>query len=449
MKKNLVWMLLSIVFAAALVFTGCPNDFLTDETPVGETPAEESPAEESPAEETPEPADSTAGLIGIDASIDPWGSGTAIVTYENDPYYNSVLQLTSGFGWNIDAVAAGFVGIVPGTLSQFETLEFKVKSDDVDSIKVQMTGAENAELEFDFVKGEESQELYEVTELEGGWVQMTIDLDVFGIRAVDQVQFGILLQNASGVVYLADIQFTGEVAPDTAVLDARIEAAQALNGAHVVGEEGGDVPQAAKDDFTAAIAAAEAAAVSTWIEIAAAYIELSAAMGDFQSAVIIPPPEAKPAEPTQDAADVYAFYSATYGATDLPALAGWSGGGAAIEIVELEDESNVLKLSGSNFWAGFEGVSLNATDPEKTHFRIDVWNINADQFRIKLVNFGDPNTEHELIFTGDDLPTGEWISFDLNLNDFAGMTSRDNIQQLIISSTSENAVFFIDNIYFY
>lgn len=99
-----------------------------------------------------------------------------------------------------------------------------------------------------------------------------------------------------------------------------------------------------------------------------------------------------------------------------------------------------------------------------THVHFDVWTPDVTDestiFRIKLVDFGtdgvwnDPNgpgpwddVEHELIYDQSTMSTGVWISFDLALADFTGMTTREHFAQFILSGTYD--IVFVDNIYFY
>ena len=43
--------------------------------------------------------------------------------------------------------------------------------------------------------------------------------------------------------------------------------------------------------------------------------------------------------------------------------------------------------------------------------------------------------------------TGNWVSFDIPLTDFSGMTTREHFAQLILAGTYGTV--FIDNVYFH
>ena len=97
---------------------------------------------------------------------------------------------------------------------------------------------------------------------------------------------------------------------------------------------------------------------------------------------------------------------------------------------------------------------------EMTHFHMDLWTPDATAdpaaFKVKLVDFGadgaydgGDDVEHELTFTAATTPaleTGTWVSLDIPLSDFTGLTTRGAIAQLIISG-DPNTV-YVDNIYF-
>ncbi|MDV7400826.1 hypothetical protein RZS08_55935, partial [Arthrospira platensis SPKY1] len=90
-------------------------------------------------------------------------------------------------------------------------------------------------------------------------------------------------------------------------------------------------------------------------------------------------------------------------------------------------------------FVGVETVANQINATGKTHFRVDFWTPDATQLRIKLVDFG-PNgafdggddTEHELIFESP--AQGQWVSLDLPLSSFTGLTRRNNLAQLIFAA---------------
>ena len=90
-----------------------------------------------------------------------------------------------------------------------------------------------------------------------------------------------------------------------------------------------------------------------------------------------------------------------------------------------------------------------------THFHLDVWSADFSYFAVKLVDFGadgafggGDDVEHEIQYTTP--ATGQWISYDIPLSDFTGLTTRANMSQYIFvgQPTGSNTV-YIDNVYFH
>lgn len=158
------------------------------------------------------------------------------------------------------------------------------------------------------------------------------------------------------------------------------------------------------------------------------------------------------ADPTQDAGSVISMFSNVYDDVVVDTWrTEWSD--ATFEDVQV-DGNDVKKYSNLNF-VGIE-TAMNQIDASSmTHFRTDIWTSDATQFRIKLVDFGEDgafdggdDVEHEVVI---DAPAqGEWVSLDIPLSDFTGLTKTSNIAQLIYSGDPSGALtVFIDNIYFY
>jgi hypothetical protein len=104
--------------------------------------------------------------------------------------------------------------------------------------------------------------------------------------------------------------------------------------------------------------------------------------------------------------------------------------------------------------AEFATVDVSAM----THFHMDVWTPDPTAapavFKVKLVDFGaddafggGDDVEHELIFDENTMNTEAWVSIDVPLASFTGLTTRANLAQLILSG-DPNTV-YVDNIYFY
>ena len=96
-----------------------------------------------------------------------------------------------------------------------------------------------------------------------------------------------------------------------------------------------------------------------------------------------------------------------------------------------------------------------------THFHMDMWTPDetADPavFKIKLVDFGadgafggGDDVEHEITLTAASTPalaSGQWLSLDIPLSEFTGLTTRGAVAQFIISGTPNTV--FVDNVLFH
>lgn len=156
--------------------------------------------------------------------------------------------------------------------------------------------------------------------------------------------------------------------------------------------------------------------------------------------------------PTLPSADVISMFSDAY--DDVP-VDTWRTDWSLAELEEVEVAGNAtFKYTLLNF-VGVETVANQIDINEMTHFHVDIWTPDASQFRVKLVDFGPDggfdggdDTEHELSF--EEPSQGEWISYDLPLSDFVGLTTKSNFAQLIFAALpAGSATIFVDNVYFH
>lgn len=95
---------------------------------------------------------------------------------------------------------------------------------------------------------------------------------------------------------------------------------------------------------------------------------------------------------------------------------------------------------------------INAT--EMTTFHVDV-KVNeeigsGDFIRLQLLNsVGNGETSGSITLNASDLVQDEWVSFDIPLTDFTGLSDRSQIGLLFFVSDSTISDIFVDNIYYY
>jgi hypothetical protein len=156
--------------------------------------------------------------------------------------------------------------------------------------------------------------------------------------------------------------------------------------------------------------------------------------------------------PSEVAANVISMFSNAYTNVTVDTWrTDWSN--ATLEDILVAGD-DVKKYSALSF-VGIETVSSMIDATSMTHFRTDIWTADATEFKIKLVDFGadaafggGDDTEHEITIASP--AQGSWVSLDIPLSDFTGLTSRANISQLIYVGAPDAAnTVFIDNVYFH
>ncbi len=148
--------------------------------------------------------------------------------------------------------------------------------------------------------------------------------------------------------------------------------------------------------------------------------------------------------PTAAASNVIALFSNAYTNKTVDT---WRTSWSAATLTEIKiSADDVKKYSGLDF-VGIEAMGANAIDAtQMTHVNFDVWTPNATTVRLKLVDFGSPQSEFEVA----GVPTvGQWTTVKIPLADFTGLKARANLSQFIFSALPTGAAtVFLDNIYF-
>jgi Secretion system C-terminal sorting domain len=157
--------------------------------------------------------------------------------------------------------------------------------------------------------------------------------------------------------------------------------------------------------------------------------------------------------PTCPSSQVISLFSNSY--TNVPVftfLTPWSA--APVTVTNVQVAGNDVKYYQNVTFLGIETTEPTVNASAMNTFHIDFWSANAAQFRIKLVDFGangvfggGDDREHELTFANPKL--GEWVSYEIPLSSFTGLTTRSNMAQYVLSGMPNGSVdFYIDNMYF-
>lgn len=168
-------------------------------------------------------------------------------------------------------------------------------------------------------------------------------------------------------------------------------------------------------------------------------------------------PRTAPEAPTFSASDVISMYTNAY--TNVPVdtwNTRWQYSTAEETYLKVQDQ-DVIRYRNLNF-AGIEFASQQIDATQMTHFSLDIWTPDptggSNEFKVLLVDFG-PNgqygggddSSHELTFKAPTLRTGQWITLDIPLSQFTGLTNRTNMAQLVISGTLPTV--YMTNVYFH
>ncbi|MCB1046039.1 MAG: hypothetical protein KDC10_02460 [Calditrichaeota bacterium] len=176
--------------------------------------------------------------------------------------------------------------------------------------------------------------------------------------------------------------------------------------------------------------------------------------------VVTPVPETPAPAPGFSSTNVISLFSDDIYDPQHP-VDTWSAVWDQANLSEIQIAGNDTKLYENLVFAGIEFTSNPVDASAMTHFHLDFWTPDDVSlpavFRIKLVDFGangvfggGDDTEHELTFDANSTPalaSQGWVSFDIDLDDFAGMINRGHIAQLIISGSPDTV--YIDNVLFH
>lgn len=173
----------------------------------------------------------------------------------------------------------------------------------------------------------------------------------------------------------------------------------------------------------------------------------------FNDGSIIPsiPTVAAPT-PTLAAANVISLFSNQY--PNVP-VDTWRTSWSSATLTDVTISGNATKEYSNLDFVGIETVNNQINASAMTNVHLDVWSGNFTSFSIKLVDFGangvfggGDDSEHQINFTAP--VQGQWISYDIPLSNFTGLTSRQNLAQyILVAQPTGSAKVYIDNFYFH
>jgi hypothetical protein len=163
-------------------------------------------------------------------------------------------------------------------------------------------------------------------------------------------------------------------------------------------------------------------------------------------------PTAAAPDPTKAEADVISLFSGVY--TDV-SVDSWRTDWSSATYEEVDVAGNPTKKYSDMDVVGIETTSSTIDASTMTHIHLDVWSADITQFSIKLVDFGaneafggGDDVEHQLDFPSPS--QGQWVSYDIPLSDFTGLTTTSHMAQyILVGQPSGATTIWVDNIYFY
>ncbi len=182
-----------------------------------------------------------------------------------------------------------------------------------------------------------------------------------------------------------------------------------------------------------------------------------AATGTVTVNATLPPPTAAPT-PTLPGSSVISMFSDAYPNWPVETWsANWAQKGGVPRVDDISVAGNPTKRYmnlNNQTWAGivFAAHPIDAT--AMTAFHMDVWAPVGATFLVKLVEFtasGTLSSQSQLTFNAASTPpftSGAWMPLEIPLANFAELTSRSHLSQLVILSPDASIV-YVDNVYFH
>jgi hypothetical protein len=166
--------------------------------------------------------------------------------------------------------------------------------------------------------------------------------------------------------------------------------------------------------------------------------------------------------PTEDPQNVISIFSDAY--ANVPVVH-YNGFFEPFQTTQGQDDiningDNIIRYTDLNFVATeFFRPTVNASD--MTHFHVDIQVqdeniVNGDFIRLQIGDFGPDaafgggnDTNGVFTLNRNDLDDGGWLSFDIPLSSFTGLTNRQNLAQIFFISDATITDILVDNMYFY
>lgn len=165
--------------------------------------------------------------------------------------------------------------------------------------------------------------------------------------------------------------------------------------------------------------------------------------------------------PTRDASNVISIFSDAYTNVPVEYYNGYwapyqtTQGAADINI----NGNNIIKYSQFNFVGiQFSKPTVNASQMTHVHIDVQVQNTTGvrNSFKMAINDFGadgvfggGDDSGQQITITNANLPNKVWVSLDIPLSSFTGLTNKAHLAQIVLEAASGITDLLVDNIYFY
>ena len=156
--------------------------------------------------------------------------------------------------------------------------------------------------------------------------------------------------------------------------------------------------------------------------------------------------------PTIPAANVISMFSDSYTNVTVDT---WRTSWSQANLEDINISGNQTKKYSALNFVGIEATSSPINASAMTFFHTDIWSSDLTEFKVKLVDFGadgvfgggDDKEDEITIFNPE---KEKWVSLDLPLSSFTGLTTRSHIAQIIfVGAPSGATTVYVDNVFFY
>lgn len=168
-------------------------------------------------------------------------------------------------------------------------------------------------------------------------------------------------------------------------------------------------------------------------------------------------PPAQPATaaptPTRASTDVISLFSNAYTNVTVDT---WKTSWSAATLEDITIDGNATKKYSQLDFVGIETVANQLNITSMTHIHMDVWSPDFTLLSIKLVDFGangiydggGDDREHQVNIATP--AKSQWVSLNIPLSDFTGLTTKEHLAQyIIVGQPTGTTTIYVDNFYFY